>query len=96
MSQKIHVDTDQLRWNAQRVGEVNSGRPSSPPASGSLGGARAIGAFAEFDGYWSPALRSVSESVVSLRGALESAADAYERRDADSAQGFSFGAPRAF
>lgn len=96
MRQKVDVDTDQLRWNAQRLDEANSGRPSSAPASGSLGGARAIGAFAEFDGYWSPALRSVSESVDSLRDALASAADVYERRDADSAQGFSFGAPRAF
>lgn len=96
MSQTIHVDTGRLRQNAQRLDEVNAERPRSPSAPGSLGSARAIGAFDEFDGYWSPALRAVSESVVSLRQALVSAADVYERRDADSAQAFAFGAPRAF
>lgn len=93
---KVHVDTGQLRKNAQSLSEVNAERPSSPSAPGSLGAARAIGAFDEFDGYWSPALRAVSESVVSLREALVSAADVYERRDADSAQAFTLGAPRAF
>lgn len=96
MSQNVHVDTEQLRWNAQRVKEENAERPSSPSVSGGVGGARAISAFNEFDGYWSQALRAVSDSVVSLGDALESAADVYERRDVDSAQSFSFGAPRAF
>lgn len=96
MSQKVHVDTDRLRRSAQHLGEVNAERSGSPVAPGRLGAARAIGAFDEFDGYWSPALRAVSESVISLREALVSAADVYERRDAESAQGFSFGAPRAF
>ncbi|KQR51169.1 hypothetical protein ASF88_18460 [Leifsonia sp. Leaf336] len=70
--------------------------PPGSPAEGSLGAVRAIGAFGEFDGYWTPALRAVTESVASLREALVSAADVYERRDADSAQGFSLGASRAF
>lgn len=96
MSQTVHVDTGTLRQNAQRLGEVNTERPRSASARGGLGSARATGAFDEFDGYWSPALRTVSESVVSLRQALVCAADVYERRDADSAQAFAFGAPRAF
>ena len=95
MSHKVQVDTDQLRRSAQRLGEVNAERPGSP-AEGSLGAVRAIGAFGEFDGYWSSALLAVSESVASLREALVSAADVYERRDADSARGFSFGVARAF
>lgn len=96
MSEKVQVDTSQLRRVAQRLSDVNDGRPSTPAVPGSLGGARAIGAFDEFEGYWDPALRAVSESVVSMGDALMSAADVYERREADSAQGFSFGAPRAF
>ena len=96
MSQKVHVDTGQLRRSAQRLSEVNAERPSRPCEPGNLGSVRAVAAFDDFDGYWSPALRAVSESVVSLREALQSAADVYERRDAESAQGFSFGAPRAF
>lgn len=95
MSHKVQVDTDQLRRSAQRLGEVNAGRPGSP-ATGTLGTVRATTAFDEFNGYWTPAFRAVSESVLSLREALVSAADVYERRDADSAQGFSFSAPRAF
>lgn len=78
------------------MNEASAERPSGPSAPGSLGAVRAIAAFEDFDEYWSPALRAVSESVVSLREALVSAADVYERRDAESARGFSFGAPRAF
>lgn len=96
VSQKVHVDTGQLRQSAKRLSEANEGRPTSPMAEGSLGAARAVGAFDEFHGYWDPALRAVSESVVSLTDALVSAADMYVRRDFDSARGFSFGAPRAF
>jgi len=96
VSQEVHVDTGQLRHNAQRLSEVDVERPSSPPTAGSLGGARALSAFEEFDGYWSPALRAVSESVVSLRDALVSAADVYERRDADSVREFSYGFAHAF
>ena len=95
MGTKVEVDTEQLRANAQSLHEANAERRRSSPVAGRLGASRSTGAFEQFDGYWHPALATVAESIDALREALGSAADAYERRDAKSADGFAGGAPRA-
>ena len=96
MSRRVHVDPDQLRRGGQSLQQANVERWSPPPAPGSLGAPGSMGAFERFDGYWQPALSTVGESVDALRTALVSAADVYERRDAESAAAFGFEAPRAF
>lgn len=96
MGKKVKVDTEQLRVNSRSLREANSGRRASSAVPGSLGAARSTGAFEQFDGYWHSGLTSIAGGIESLSTALSSAADVYERRDAESAENFTKGAPRAF
>jgi len=96
VSTKVKVDTAQLRVNARSLHEANGGRKASSAVPGSLGAARAVAVFEQFDAYWRSGLSNLSSGVDSLSTALGSAADVYEQRDAKSAESFTSGAPHAF
>lgn len=87
MGRVVKVDVEQLRAGAKTLKKSASGsRPSADEADG-FGSSVARAAVSRFEGYWVRGQSAIDELVVGSAGALEQAADSYQRRDSEDAVG---------
>lgn len=95
MGTTVGADTAHLRASAQTLAEANHDRRGPLIDPDGVGSQRSASALERFDGYWHPGRLALMDSVDALAHVLRSAANAFERRDAEDAKTFG-GAARAF
>ena len=95
---EVAVDTAQLRRGAALLSGAGDAPRGPSIGAGDLGSVRSDAAFSHFDAYWRAGRSVLVDSRVAMADLLSSAAATYERRDAQSAEGFagSGGGARAF
>lgn len=95
MSKKVSVDVDRLRSGAASLAGVGAEPTVVVLKVGDAGSPRADAVYVQFEEYWSSGRSALVDSAEALTTVLRSAADAYVRRDSESAAAFGSGS-RAF
>ena len=95
MGTTVGADTEHLRASAQTLAEANQDRRGPLMDPDGVGSQRSASALERFDGYWHPGRLALMDSVDALAHVLRTAANTFERRDAEDAKAFG-GAARAF
>jgi len=88
MSGRVVIDTGRLRVCAELLSRVREEFDRRPVDGGETGSAAAVSAVVDFTEYWGPGVAVVLDTVEALASAARSAADAYERRDAQDVWSF--------
>lgn len=88
MGARVGVDTGRLRADADVLSQAKAEHRCRKPGGEGVGSSRSEGVSEQFEQYWHSGVSTLTDTVDALVESLRSLADAYERRDAKSAEGF--------